>query len=357
LKLVIGAGGTGGHIIPSLAIGLELLSRDWKITFIGNRDGMEETLAQAYNFDFLPIRAQKIYRKLTLQHLRFPVLLTGSLIKSIRYLRKLNPDAVLCTGGFVSGPVALASIILKKRLYFQDGNSYPGLTTRCLAGYARHVFTASYMAKRYLKSADCLLTGNPIMKYSLLEKDGIDWTKLNLSRESKKLFVIGGSQGSAIINKAVSECVERLLEMNIELIWQTGKAHLADIKLRYGSLHGVHCFDFSTQMSDYYQMADMAISRAGALSIAELEEHCLPAIFIPLPTAAENHQYKNAVSQIEKGVGVLLEQNALTPDVLLNAIAELSDNYELYKARLSSLPPNHATQAISDIIERESRSQ
>ncbi|MFO7660802.1 MAG: undecaprenyldiphospho-muramoylpentapeptide beta-N-acetylglucosaminyltransferase [Candidatus Cloacimonadaceae bacterium] len=353
MRLLIGAGGTGGHIIPAIAVALELAAQGWQVHFVGNRNRMEETLVSKYGFDFLPINVQKLYRRLTLAHLKFPFLFMSSIAKSVKYIIKVKPDAVLCTGGFVSGPVAVASIILRRRLYFQDGNSYPGLTTRVLSHYTQHIFIASERARNYLQKANCIMTGNPILKYSNLDLNSVDWSSYNLRPDSRKLFIIGGSQGSVIINKVVSECVKELLSQNIELIWQTGKNYYPRIHDKFAGVKGVHCFDFTDKMSEYYQLADFAISRAGALSIAELQEHALPAVFIPLPSAAENHQYINAVAQAEKGLGLVLEQSDLTPKTLMESIQKLSSKYQEFKTSFSAMPGNNATQLIAEIISRE----
>ncbi len=353
MKLIIGAGGTGGHIIPAIAIAQEMSARGWEIAFIGNKGGMEEAIVGKNGFDFFPINVQKIYRKFTLAHLRFPFLLLKSLILCIGYISKQKPRAVLCTGGFVSGPVALGAMICKVSLYFQDGNSYPGLTTRWMAKYTRHIFTASDIAKKHLPANKCLFTGNPLLPYVKQDVSAIDWSALNLSAEAKKLFIIGGSQGSLIINNAVGSCIDSLLADGIEIIWQTGKAHKTAIQTKYGSLKGVHIFDFTDKMNLYYQIADLAISRAGALSIAELEEHRIPAVFIPLPIAAENHQYVNALAQAESGKGIVLKQSGLNRESLLNAIREILQKYDFFSSNLENTPVNNATKRIADTIIQE----
>ncbi len=353
MRLLIGAGGTGGHIIPALAVALEMSDRGWNVNFIGNKHSMEEILVHKHQFKFYPIQVQKIYRRMTLEHLKFPYLFIKSLYLCIKYMTIYKPDAILCTGGFVSGPVALSSVLLGEKLFFQDGNSYPGLTTRLMARYSKHAFIASETARMYLKKCNCILTGNPILKYIKLDKSKVNWNEFNLKADTIKIFVIGGSQGSAKINKIVSESLNEILDLNAEIIWQTGKHHLHKTQMLISNQKGIFCFDFTDKMSDFYQMSDIAISRAGALSIAELEEHGLPAVFIPLPSAAENHQYKNAEIQVKKGCGILLEQQLLTSQTLLQAIKELIDKYQQYKDNLANILPNNATKSIADIIEKD----
>jgi UDP-N-acetylglucosamine--N-acetylmuramyl-(pentapeptide) pyrophosphoryl-undecaprenol N-acetylglucosamine transferase len=353
LRLLIGAGGTGGHIIPALAIALELRTRKWDVAFIGNQNSMEQTIVGKHGFVFVSIKVQKIYRRLTIEHLKFPFLFGYSLLKSMEFIHKYKPDAVLCTGGFVSGPIALAAVLMGRNLFLQDGNSYPGLTTRLFARFSKLIFIASEDAKKHLKGTDYLLTGNPIMNYKIIDKNQINWTELNLRTDTKKLFVIGGSQGSEVINEAVSDCAEQLLADGIDLIWQTGKNHIDKITAKFKDKQGICCFGFTDRISDFYQMADIAMARAGALSIAELEEHEVPTVFIPLPTSAENHQYKNANVQGEKGVGIVLEQKNLNRDSLLGAIKQILSDFDFYKSRMATLTKNIATTKICETLEHE----
>jgi UDP-N-acetylglucosamine--N-acetylmuramyl-(pentapeptide) pyrophosphoryl-undecaprenol N-acetylglucosamine transferase len=350
MKIIIGAGGTGGHIIPAIAVANALHIMNWDVLFIGNSNSMEERLVKQYAYTFLPIKVQKIYRKLTIEHIKFPFLFVHSLILCLICFVKEHPNAVFVTGGYVSAPVALAAIILRLPLYFQDGNSYPGLTTRVFGRRAKRIFVASEKATEYLKKELCLLTGNPLLGYNVLDKSTFDFDKLNLNPSNKTLFVIGGSQGSEIINQAISNSINRLLQLKINIIWQTGKNHIDKIKKEFGNLPGIFCFDFTDKMNDFYQIADIAISRAGALSIAELEEHKLPTIFIPLPTAAENHQLANALAQQEKNICIVLEQKNLSTETLLSSINSVLDNYALYKDSFNALTRINATQKVSETI-------
>jgi UDP-N-acetylglucosamine--N-acetylmuramyl-(pentapeptide) pyrophosphoryl-undecaprenol N-acetylglucosamine transferase len=354
LKLLIGAGGTGGHIIPALAIALELRSRNWDVIFIGNKGSMEQSLISQNSFAFVPINVQKLYRKITLKHLRFPFLFLYSLIKSLAIIIRLQPDAVLCTGGFVSGPVILGSLIAGCKLFLQDGNSYPGLTVRLFARFSSKVFIASDEARKYLGGAECLLTGNPIMQYAKIDKNTLNLNEFNLRQNTRKLFVIGGSQGSEVINAALTECAEQLLEQDIDIIWQTGEKHIGNIKSLFGNRVGIHCFGFTDRMNLLYQLADIAIARAGALSIAELEEHRIPTVFIPLPSSAENHQYWNATAQQNKGAGLILEQKNLNSDSLLKAINMILTDFDHFRSIISAIPANNATTVICDVLELES---
>jgi len=353
VNLVIGAGGSGGHIIPALAVAAELRNRGWQVAFIGNKASMEERLTREYSFPFYPISVQKLYRKFTLANLAFPFLLMQSILKCKQYYTYLKPQAVFCTGGFVAGPVAVAAARLHLPLYFQDGNSYPGLTTRSMAGKSKHVFIANTEARQYLLKADCLLTGNPLLAINKLDKQQIQWAEFSLRPQLPTVFITGGSQGSAILNAVVAQSLQDMLNQSLQVIWQTGKNEYIKYNSRYGYLPNVHIFDFTNQMHVFYSMADVAVSRAGALSIAELEAYKIPAVFVPLPTAAENHQFINAQSQVKKRVALLLEQQDLTKQTLLNSVQTVLASLPAYTSALLAIPENTATQQIADLIVSE----
>ncbi|MGC9362397.1 MAG: UDP-N-acetylglucosamine--N-acetylmuramyl-(pentapeptide) pyrophosphoryl-undecaprenol N-acetylglucosamine transferase, partial [Candidatus Syntrophosphaera sp.] len=160
-RILIGCGGTGGHIYPGIALGQELRKLGCEVLFVGNRDGMEAKLIPAEDFPFRGIKVQKLYRKLSLSNLLFPFLLGSATLCSRRIIRDFKPDGVICTGGFVSGPVSLSAITLKKPLFFHESNSYPGMTTRHLARYTRTTFTSFSGARKHLPKARVRELGIP----------------------------------------------------------------------------------------------------------------------------------------------------------------------------------------------------
>ena len=149
-KIIIAAGGPGGHIIPAISIAKELIKEGVQILFVGNRDSMEQKLALKHNIDFAGINVQKFYRKITLTHIKFPFKLIKSIIDSRKIIRKFSPDAFLGTGGFVSGPVGYAAHLLKIPIFLQEQNSYPGATTKILSKYAVKIFLGNQNANKYL---------------------------------------------------------------------------------------------------------------------------------------------------------------------------------------------------------------
>lgn len=349
MRFAFGCGGTGGHIFPALAIAEELRQQGHDVTFIGNRDGMEARLIPAERYTFHPINAQKFNREFNLRLLMLPFRSIWSVTTALRHLRKQRIDAVICTGGFVSGPVALAAILLKLPLYFHESNSFPGITTRLLTRYTRITFVSYTASRKFMNNAKLRDAGVPLMCRTLNPPD-FDITSWGLSGTKPLLLVTGGSQGSLAINNAVDKAIPDLLDMGYEVVWQCGKLGYATISEKYANIPGVYVFDFSPHLTSLYRHAAIAITRAGALTLAELEVNHLPAILIPLPTAAENHQHFNAMEQQKKGVAILLPQKELDTTSLLNAIDTVSANMANYQAALASLPANTAAADISNAI-------
>lgn len=345
LRFVVGCGGTGGHIIPGIALAQELSRLGHAVLFIGNHKGLEETIVKAAGFDFQGINVQKLYRKISLSNLLFPFKLISSTLKARNILRGYKPNGVICTGGFVSGPVALAALMNKVPLYFHESNSFPGLTTRYLARYTRLTFVSFVGAAKRLKKVRTLQLGIPIPA----RIDGASEFQLadiGLDPGKPVILVTGGSQGSVAINNAVDASLQAILDKGFQLIWQTGRKSFAQYSARHANKKGLYIFDFSSQLTSFYRVAQLAITRAGAMTVAELEENRLPALMIPLPTAADNHQYYNALEQQKRGLALILQQKELNSARLLAAIQNMLQNLASYQAKLRELPPNTASHDI-----------
>ncbi len=349
-KILIAAGGTGGHIIPALSIAKELKKAEVKLLYIGNESSMEEKLAKDNEIDFVEINVQKMYRKFTFAHFKFPFKLLISIYKSTKIINDFKPDAFLGTGGFVSGPVGIAAKLKKIPIFLQEQNSYPGLTTKFLAKFAKNIFLGNANAKKYLPIEKSIFSGNPINQTVIEEKAEIDYEKYGLRKNTTKVFLTGGSQGSVILNKVFLPIVKGLLKQNIEIIWQIGKYSFAEFYPKIENIKGVYAFDFTNEMGKIYNSTDFVIARAGALSLAEFETKKLPAILIPLPSAAENHQYFNALELKEKNVARILLQKNLTSNELSKNILEISKNVEEMKKNFNESKHLDSAKRIAEKI-------
>lgn len=349
-KIIIAAGGTGGHIIPAISIAKELMKEEIQILFVGNRNSMEQKLATKHDIDFAEISVQKFYRKITLAHLKFPFKLIKSIIDSKKIIRQFKPDAFVGTGGFVSGPVGYAAHLLKVPIFLQEQNSYPGATTKILSKYASKIFLGNHDAIKHLPNKIAVYSGNPINQNAVIEKDKIDFEKLGLNADTKKIFLFGGSQGSVVLNKAFFPIIDDILKKGFEIIWQIGSYSFNEFYPKVKDTKGVYAFDFTNEIGKIYNSADLAIARAGALSLAELETKKIPSILIPLPSAAENHQYFNALELKEKNVAEIIEQKDLDSVILKNIMFKMINNIDKVKENFTSTVHANAAKNIAGTI-------
>ena len=345
MRFAFGAGGTGGHIIPALALAEELKKLGHSCFFIGNKGSMEERLASVHGYSFYTIQVQKLYRKFTLQNLLFPFYLFKSFLQSCRLIK--DADAVISTGGFVAGPVALAALARKVPAFLHESNSYPGLTTRALARWQSRLYISFDDTLKHLKGVKAVNLGIPILRRELSESFNL--AKLGLHPQKPSILISGGSQGSVAINEIIAKSVPAFRDMGFQLIWQTGANSYDQYQREFGDKEGLYLFDFSPHLAEMMYHADLAITRAGALTIAELMAAKLPAILIPLPTSAENHQYYNALAQKNRGLATLIQQKQLSTESLCEAIAN-KENWYKKDAAEHAAENRAAERIVQDIL-------
>jgi UDP-N-acetylglucosamine--N-acetylmuramyl-(pentapeptide) pyrophosphoryl-undecaprenol N-acetylglucosamine transferase len=347
MKFAFGGGGTGGHVIPALALADVLVAKGHTAFFIGNANSIEERLSTTESYQFCPIKVQKLYRGIRLSNLTLPFMLLKAILQARSVLRIESPDAVVCTGGFVSGPVVIAASLLRIPLFCHESNSYPGLVTRTMARFITRIYISFDATRKYLSKASLVNYGIPIR---ISKSSNFSLADIGLDNAKPTILVTGGSQGSLAINKVVDLTLKQLIQRGYQVIWQTGRSTFSQFAQKHHDTPGVHIFDFSAHLTCMLSVADIAITRAGAMTIAELEEYKTPAILIPLPTAAENHQYYNALEQQKKGVAKLLNQSELTPNALIDTIESVESHLHSYKENLANLHPNNAATLIAEDI-------
>lgn len=342
IKVLVSAGGTGGHIIPAVSVCNELIKRDIDVYYIGNKNSMEADLICKVKGikEFYGINVQKLYRSYTIKHFLFPFKLLSSILSCINYIKIIKPDAFIGFGGFVSGAPAIASYLSNVPVYLQEQNCNPGITNKITGFFAKKVFLAYKESFKFFKKTKCIYSGNPVNISHSLE-ESFDYEKYNLSYQNKKLLVLGGSQGSLFINNLILENMDYFINKNIDIIWQTGKNHLSMVKqelIKLGVNRGVFAFDFSSELNKFYHNSDFVISRGGALSLAEVEIYRLPAFVIPLPSAAVNEQYYNALSMEKRNLGVLFEQKDKQ---------SFQDRFDQFLGKCKGMYPN---KKVEDVI-------
>ncbi|MFZ5981674.1 MAG: undecaprenyldiphospho-muramoylpentapeptide beta-N-acetylglucosaminyltransferase [Candidatus Zixiibacteriota bacterium] len=319
VRVIFAGGGTGGHLYPAIAIAdrlTELLKDKTgvEILFVGTKRGLEYRIREHLGYPLKIINVRGLVRSLTWKNLLVPFVLVGALIKASALLNEFRPDIVVGTGGYVAWPVLKAAVSKKIPTVLQEQNSFPGITTRRLAGKADRIYLGFAKAKEMLQSkGEVIITGNPVRR-SILAGDRAEAMKrFKLDPDKKTILVIGGSQGARALNHAILACLEKKqLPQEYQLLWQTGKRDYKDVIASAGEKVKPHSlFPFENRMDLVYAAADLVISRAGALALAELEACRLAAILVPYPFAAGDHQRKNAEEFVRHGFAVMLDESEL----------------------------------------------
>jgi UDP-N-acetylglucosamine--N-acetylmuramyl-(pentapeptide) pyrophosphoryl-undecaprenol N-acetylglucosamine transferase len=326
LKILVTGGGTGGHVFPAIAIAdaIKKMRPDTEFLFVGAHGKMEMERVPKAGYTIEGLNIAGFQRSLSLKNLSFPIKLLRSLWKARDIVKKFKPDVVIGTGGYASGPVMQAAQRVGIPTLIQEQNSYAGVTNKILGKKAARVCVAYDHMEQFFPAEKIVFTGNPVRSDILhLEgkrEEGIKY--YGLDPEKKTIVVIGGSLGARTLNNAMRDNVE-LFEKHdgIQVIWQCGKFYEYEYTaMETAKLPNVQCLAFIDRMDLLYAAADVVISRAGALSISEL---CLvgkPAILVPSPNVAEDHQTKNALALVEKGAARLVRDGDAGEKMLQDAL-------------------------------------
>ncbi len=319
MKLIMAGGGTGGHLFPGLAVAREFQKRDkmTHILFVGTESGIESRVLprEGFPLELLPIKGIKGRGLRGLLEALYGVPM--SFCDSLRIIRRFRPDCILGLGGYASGPFLLAGKIKSIPCVILEQNLRPGLTNRILSGMVDRIFTTFEESATYLPGSKVLQTGNPVRWESL--------PKMNKSG-GFTLLIFGGSAGAHRINLCVMEALDKLRDLapEIRLIHQTGEADFARVRDAYLSLpFRAEVFPFIEKMDEAYARADLVLCRAGATTIAELTNFGKPAILVPYPYAAHDHQRLNAQALKNRGAAEMLLDPELSGEALASRVRSL----------------------------------
>lgn len=331
-RIIFAGGGTGGHLFPALAIAgrlRELLGDKAEIVFIGTRRGIEYRMRDKLGYPLELINIRGLARSLTIKNLLVPFLVIGSLFRAAAILKKYRPDIVIGTGGYVSWPILKAAARRKVTSVLQEQNSYPGVATRQLAGRAARVYLGFEEAGQFLpQSAPTIVTGNPV-RMGVAAGDRAEALKeFQLDPNKKTILILGGSQGARSINEAVIKDLENnVLDERYQLLWQTGGGDYKDVVVKLGDRADHHSlFPFAHRMDLVYAAADLAVARAGAITLAELAACRVPALIVPYPFAAGDHQRKNGRAYVERGYAEMIDPDELAGVSLLSRAVALFES-------------------------------
>lgn len=338
-KIIIAGGGTGGHIFPALAIANSLKAMDGtiEILFVGAKGKMEmEKVPQAgYPIEALDIAGYD--RSSLFKNLGLPLKLVKSFFQVRSIFNRFRPDAAIGVGGYSSFPVLKYAQAKGIPTFIHESNSFAGRSNIMLGKKAAKIFTGTDGMEKFFPKEKVRVTGNPVRRAiaesTVGREEGLH--KFSLGTHKKTVLVVGGSLGARSINHAIDRHLDAILDAGLQLIWQTGKLYVREASARSSGKNGVWTDAFITDMDKAYAAADLVVSRSGAMSVAELCVAGKPAIFVPFPFAAEDHQTVNAKKLVERNAALMIKDSEamekLVPLLIEtvtddNKLAELSNN-------------------------------
>ena len=361
MRILFAGGGTAGHINPALAIAGYVRSRqpDAEILYIGSKGGMEERLVPQAGYEFRGITIQGFKRKLTPKAIKDNIITVkkafSASAESKRIIKEFKPDICVGTGGYVSGPVLRAADKLGIPTIIHEQNAFPGVANKMLAKKAARVMLAMPAAQKHFpEKCNFVNTGNPV-RGDILTADK-EQARKELGLDSRPVILsFGGSLGARIINESLADIISRSAKdgkyQHIHAYGQYGKWFPDLLKEKGVDLENAKNLDIREYINDMptcLAAADVVIARAGAITISEIEVKGKPSILIPSPNVAENHQYHNAMSLVEKNAAVMIEEKDLTPEKLTEEIDKLASDPD----RLREYSENAKNMAVSDASKR-----
>lgn len=357
-RFILTTGGTGGHIFPAIAVAREIqaLLPDAELLFIGAVGGMENKMIPDAGFRIISVTVSGIARKVTLKNIlrnmAFPVRYLQGLWQASRILRIFRPDAVIGFGGYASAPGLRMAVSLGIPSALHESNAYPGIVTKMMAGKVDRVLLGNEAVLQYLSVSRYQITGNPVRSQLLQGSREKGLETYGFRPDRKVVFLTGGSLGARTLNEAMAAGVEQLTRAGIQVIWQCGSRYADQYEQSFAQNEGVRVMPFINNMADTYACADLIISRAGAMTVSEILALRKPALLVPSPNVAEDHQTQNARSLTEKGAAVLVRDadavNQLIPEVL--DILQNAERYARIQSALEAMPVQDAAREIARVM-------
>ena len=352
LRVIIAGGGTGGHIFPAIAIGhaLQRLQPGTQLLFVGAKDKMEMEKVPKEGFEIIGLDIAGFNRSSILKNISLPLKLLRSRMQARNIIKEFKPGAIVGVGGYASFPMLYAAQGMNISTLIQEQNSYAGKSNKILSRKAKAVCVAYENMEQFFPKDKLIITGNPVRKsisqMSRTDEEGKKW--FGLQPGVKTILIVGGSLGARSINECIDAQLHELLKEDVQIIWQTGKPYYEHARNQAAAYkEKVKVFDFISDMDYAYAAADIVISRAGALAIAELCIAGKPVLFVPYPFAAEDHQTRNAMALVKSNAAILVKDNEVK-EALLKKVKELLHNNGMQE----SMSRNLKAMAIKDADER-----
>lgn len=331
LRVLISGGGTGGHIFPALAIAGAIGERfpNAVVEFVGALGRMEMEKIPAHGYKIHGLWISGIQRKKIWKNFLLPVKVLSSMSKVNGLINKFKPDAVIGVGGYASGPLLRAAIKKGIPSLIQEQNSYPGITNKILAKKVNRICVAYPGMEKYFPADKLVVTGNPVRQFPELSdpEKAEAYRFFGLVPNKKTILVVGGSLGAGTINQSVWKNIDKIIESPAQLVWQTGKTYFHELNENMAAKRydNIRLMPFIDKMNYAYAIADIVVSRAGAIAISELELMKKPTILVPSPNVAEDHQTKNAKTLLDADAAVMVKDTEASEKLVDTMLGLLSD--------------------------------
>lgn len=334
MRVIVSGGGTGGHIYPAISIAKSILEKesDAEILYVGTEKGLESILVSEEGLDFMPIRVKGFRRKLSLDTLKTVFEVFKGMVDADKILRRFKPDIVVGTGGYVAGPILIMAAIRKIPTLIHEQNVLPGVTNRILARFVDRIALSFKEAVKYFNSpGKVIVTGNPVRREILKKNRETSMRVLGFEAEKPLVVVFGGSKGSFSLNRAMIEVISQLYRYNdFQLLHVTGNNHYSDFLKRLesrgvnlkGNTH-IKVVQYLHKMPDALAAADLVLTSAGAITLAEITAVGIPSILVPKSYATDNHQEYNARAMEKNGAAVVVLERELDGQRLYMQLVEL----------------------------------
>lgn len=353
MRVVVSAGGTGGHIYPAIAIINKIKEKEpnSEILYIGTTDRMEKDLIPKLGIKYQGIEISGIKRKITFDNVNSLIKFFNSRKICKKIIKEFNPDVVIGAGGYVTAPVIWAAKKLGKKTFIHEQNSVVGLSNKFLTKYADKVGISFESTKKDFSEKKVVLTGNPCGE-NAAKSPKAKKSDYQLTNGKKLVLIVMGSLGSKTINDKIVSFINKFKDKDYEVVFVTGNSYYEKIK-QVKLPNNVKAVPFVEGMPSLMKITDLIVTRAGASTMSEIIATELPAIFVPSPYVTNNHQYKNAKDLVDKKAGVLLTEDKFTWENLEKNIDEILYNTEKYqeiKKNLKQLAVTNSSEKIYNVL-------
>ena len=354
MRVIVSAGGTGGHIYPALAIisKIKEMDRNCDILYIGTTDRMESTIIPNEGIEYIGIEMMGLNRKNPFKNIKVLKNYLNAKKKIKKIMQEFRPDIVLGIGGYITLPVIEVAHSLGIKTFIHEQNSIPGLSNKILGKKADKIGVSLEDSIQYFDPKKTIFTGNPRSEQVISAKPVLK-SKYDLSNRKKLVLIVMGSLGSMTVNNKFHEILPNFKDEDYEVLFVTGKSYYDEYKNISNIPKNVKVVPYLDDMLSVMRKTDLIVTRAGASTIAEVTALGIPSILIPSPYVTHNHQYKNALVLAKKNASIIIEEDNLNSNLLIKTINDIlkdSQKYDIMKKNSESLGVKNSASKIYSII-------